>query len=98
MPKLWQEYLKSIKGHERKSALLLLSEIVCDGNEALCDEALEMAGEYGRLDNDNIRACYLFISKLENHPQPLKLATEPPLLDYCPDLSVYDVLTGGAAQ
>jgi transposase len=98
MPKLWQEYLRSVKGHERKSALLLLSEIVTDGNEALCDEALELAGEYGRLDNDNIRACYLFISKLENHPLPLELATEPPLLDYCPDLSVYDILTGGAAK
>jgi hypothetical protein len=98
MPKLWQEYLKSVNGKERKSALLLLSEIVRDGNEALCDEALELAGEYGRLDNDNIRACYLFISKLENHPQPLKLAVEAPLLDYYPDLSVYDSLTGGAVK
>jgi hypothetical protein len=98
MPKLWQEYLRSVKGKERKSALLLLSEIVRDGNEALCDEALELAGEYGKLDNDNIRQCYLFISKLENHPQPLKLTTEPPLLNYYPDLSVYDSLTGGAAK
>jgi transposase len=98
MPKLWQEYLRSVKGHERKSALLLLSEIVSDGNEALCDEALELAGEYGRPGSDNIRQCYLFISKLENHPQPLKLATEPPLLDYRPDLSVYDSLAGGEAK
>jgi hypothetical protein len=28
----------------------------------------------------------------------LKLATEPPLLDYRPDLSVYDILTGGAVK
>jgi hypothetical protein len=98
MPKLWQEYLRSVKGKERKSALLLLSEIVSDGNEALCDEALELAGEYGKLEYDNIRACYLFISKLENHPQPLELTAKPPLLNYCPDLSVYDSLTGGAAK
>jgi len=94
MPKQWQEYLKSVKGQERKSALLLLSEIVRDGNESLCDDALEMAGEYGKLDYDNIRQCYLFIAKPENHPKPLRLLTEPPLLNYRPDLSVYDSLTG----
>jgi len=98
MPKLWQEYLKGVHGRERKSALLLLSEIVRDGNEALCDDALELAGEYGSLDADNIRQCYLLISKPENHPQPLRLATEPPLSNYRPDLSVYDGLTGGVAR
>jgi hypothetical protein len=100
MPKLWQEYLRSVKGREKKSALLLLSEIIRDGNEALCDEALELAGEYGRLDNDNIRQCYLFISKPEKHLRPLQLASEPPPLNYRPDLSVYDTLTltGGAAR
>ena len=98
MPKLWQEYLKSVTGRERKSALLLLSEIVMDGNEALCDDALELAGGHGRLDCDNIRQCYLLISRPENHPQPLQLAAEPPPLNYRPDLSVYDGLTGGAVQ
>ena len=99
MPKLWQEYLRSVKGNERKSALLLLSEIVSDGNEALCDDALELANEYGKLDSDNIRQCYLFIAKPERHPQPLKLAVCAPALNYCPDLSVYDSLTtGGVAQ
>jgi len=98
MPKLWQEYLKSVKGRERKSALLLLSEIVQDGNEALCDDTLELANEYGRLDNDNIRQCYLFISKPENYPQPLELPADTPLLNYHPDLSAYDGLTGGIAQ
>jgi transposase len=98
MPKLWQEYLKSIGGRERKSALTLLSEIVGDGNEALCDDALELAGEYGKLDADNICQCYLLISKPENHPQPLRLATEPPALNYRPDLTVYDGLTGGVAK
>jgi len=98
MPKLWQEYLKNATGKERKSALLLLSEIVRDGNEALCDEALELADEYGTLDCDNIRQCYLLISKPEKYPRPLTLSTEPPLLNYQPDLSVYDTLTGGAVQ
>jgi hypothetical protein len=98
MPKLWQEYLRSVSGRERKSALMLLSEIVGDGNEALCDDALELAGEYGKLDADNIRQCYLLISRPENHPQPLRLATEPPPLNYRPDLTVYDGLTGGVAK
>jgi hypothetical protein len=98
MPKLWQEYLKNVNGQERKSALLLLCEIVYDGNEALCDETLELALEYGKLSTDNIRQCYLFISKPEKHPPPLQLSVSPPLLDYHPDLSVYDSLTGGVAK
>jgi len=98
MPKLWQDYLKSISGKERKSALMLLSEIVADGNESLCDEALELASEYGRLDNDNIRQCYLFIAKPENYPKALELSAEPPTLNYQPDLSVYDNLTGGVSH
>jgi transposase len=65
MPKLWQEYIKSVTGQEKKSALLLLSEIVADGNESLCDDALELAGENGKLTIDNIRQCYLMISKAE---------------------------------
>jgi transposase len=98
MPKLWQEYLKTTNGKERKSALTLLMEIVKDGNDDLCDEAVELAGEYGRLDADNIRQCYLLISKPENSPPPLSLVSNPPLINYRPDLSVYDGLTGGAAQ
>jgi len=97
MPKLWQEHLKSVAGKERKAALMLLSEIVQDGNEALCDEALELAWEHGRPDSDSIRQCYLLISKPESYPQPLQLSEASPLLNYNPDLSVYDGLTGGVA-
>jgi hypothetical protein len=93
MPKLWQKYLQSINGRERKSALMLLSEIVDDGNETLCDETLELAGEYGTLEIDNIRQCYLFISKPERHPKPIELSNKTPLSNYQPDLSVYDGLT-----
>lgn len=98
MPKLWQEYLVSVTGRERKSALMLLSEIVADGNDALCDEALELACEYGLPDSDSIRQCYMLISKPESHPQPLILDAVTPPLNYCPDLTVYDRLTGGVAQ
>jgi transposase len=97
MPKLWQEYLKTTEGKERKSALTLLLEIVGDGNESLCDEALELAAEYGRLDHDSIRQCYLLISKPENRPALMELSSDPPLMGYDPDLSVYDELMGGAA-
>jgi transposase len=98
LPKLWQEHLKTTNGRERKSALLLLSEIVQDGNEDLCDDVLELAKEHGRLDSDSIRQCYLLISKPENYPAPLQLATNPPLHNYHPDLTVYDGLMGGMAR
>jgi hypothetical protein len=97
IPKLWQEHLKSASNRERKSALTVLMEIVRDGNESLCDEALELAYENGRSDADSILQCYYFISKLENHPTPIILSTEPPVSNYRPDLTVYDSLTGGAA-
>jgi len=98
MPKLWQDYLRRTKGGERKTALTLLMEMVNDGNEALCDDALELATEYGRLDNDSIRQCYLLIAKPENRPVPMKLASAPPPTGCKPDLTVYDRLVGGAAQ
>jgi len=98
MPKLWQAYLRDTRGKERKTALALLMEMVEDGNEALCDDALELAGEYGRVDSDSIRQCYYMIARPENYPHPLQLSAEPPLINYRPDLSAYDSLTGGAVR
>jgi len=93
LPKLWQDYLRSVRGGERKSALMLLAEMVDDGNEALCDDALELAEKYGQPDNDSIRQCYYLIAKPESYPQPLQLSPQTPLLNYRPDLAVYDSLT-----
>jgi transposase len=97
MPKLWQEHLKATTSRERRTALQVLMEMVNDGNESFCDEALELANENGRTDADSIRQCYYMIAKPESHPNPLTLASSPPTTGYSPDLSVYDVLTGGAA-
>lgn len=98
LPKLWREHLKNTQGKERKTALMVLSEIVRDGNEALCDEALSMAFECGRTDADSIRQCYYLVSKAENHPQPLVLSSSPPVIAYRPNLTVYDNLTGGGVR
>jgi len=95
LPKLWREHLKNTRGKERKSALLLLREIVEDGNAGLCDEAITLAGECGRTDSDSLRQCYYMISKKEYHPQPLILSSDTPTLNYIPQLSAYDSLTGG---
>ena len=93
MPDGWQSYLSQSQGKERKSALQLLNEIVSDGNAALCEDALALAGENGRTDADSIRQCYYLIAKKEHRPVPLKLPT--PALNYNPSLSVYDGLMGG---
>jgi hypothetical protein len=92
MPKLWQQYLAESDNRQRKSALLLLMEIVGDGNESLCDEALELARDNGRTDTDSIRQCYYMIAKTEYHPSPLIFSSEPTLAGYTPDLAVYDSL------
>lgn len=92
MPKLWQEHLKNTENRERKNALMILSEIVADGNDTLCDEALKMALESGRSDADSIRQCYYLISKPEYYPQPFVLLSDPVRSGYAPDLTVYDSL------
>jgi hypothetical protein len=38
------------------------------------------------------------IAKKENRPEPLRLAANAPVLNYNPNLSVYDGLTGGASN
>jgi hypothetical protein len=94
MPILWQRHLKAVQGTQRKSALLLLSEIVQDDNDDLCDEALRLASQQGLADTESIRQCYYFISRPEFHPQPLQLVQKAPgVADYRPDLSVYDALS-----
>lgn len=97
MPQQWQTFLEQTTGRERKNALQLLSEIVSDGNAALCADALELAGEHGRTDTDSLRQCYYMIAKKEYRPDPLKLPGSP-ALHYNPNLSAYDGLTGGGAN
>jgi len=98
IPKMWQEYLKCVNGRERKTALMLLSEIVDDGNDDMCDGVIEMAAMYGMPDNDSIRQCYTLMSKPGSYPPPLELPINPPLLNYSPDLSIYDSLAGVSLQ
>ena len=98
LPKLWQEHLKATQGKERKSALLLLREIVSDGNAPLCDETISLAGECGRTDADSLRQCYYMIARKEYHPHPLTIDNATPRIHYTPNLSAYDILTGGVAS
>lgn len=63
MPRPWQQHLEQSHGKGRKSALQLLQEIVRDGNAALCDDVLELAGMNGRTDADSMRPCYYMIDK-----------------------------------
>ncbi|NCB24117.1 MAG: IS21 family transposase [Bacteroidia bacterium] len=97
MPQQWQSFLVQTSGKERKNALQLLSEIVSDGNVSLAGDALELAGEHGRTDADSLRQCYYMIAKKEYRPDPLGLPGSP-VLNYNPNLSVYDGLMGGDAN
>jgi len=93
IPKLWKEYLTQTKGKERKSALMLLTEII---NEDKLDEgiiALEIANLYGRNDVASIRQCYFSLNNGEFNPDPIVFDTEVPMLVFSPDLSIYDNLT-----
>ena len=96
-PDLWRDYLTKTAGKERKSALQLLEEIVSDGNAELCDDTLLLAKENGRTDADSLRQCYYMISKREYRPIPLNLDSSP-VMNYSPNLSVYDGLMGGEAH
>lgn len=95
IPRLWREHLQTAARRERKSALLVLQEIVRDGNEKLAGDAIDLARECGRLDADSIRQCYYMISKAEHHPLPLTFSSQTPTLGYNPNLTAYDNLMGG---
>ena len=96
LPKLWQAYLAQSQGQERKTALALLSEMVNAGREDLCDTVLELGVAYGRTDGESLRHFYYSLTNGEERPAPLVLANAVSL-NYTPDLSAYDALTGGAA-
>lgn len=93
LPKLWQRHLSETNGRERKTALLLLTEIVRDGNIELCDDIISMANEYGKSDSDSIRQCYYILTRPEHSPKPLKVFA--PTINYNPTLDGYDSLTKG---
>lgn len=95
IPEQWQQHISSTAGAERKNALHLLKEIVTDGNAPLCVDALALAGENGRTDADSIRQCYYMIAKKEYRPEPLHISGSAPVLNYNPNLTAYDGLTGG---
>ena len=95
IPKPWQDYLLPLKSQERKSALQLLDEMVKDGNDALCVDALALAAQNGRTDTDSIRQCYYMMTRKEYRPDPLTLRSPAPVLNYNPSLSAYDSLMGG---
>jgi len=95
MPKLWREHLLRLSRRERKSALMLLNEIVKDDALETGNEAVELAALYGRSDTESIRHCYYALTHGENKPAPIQLSSQTPVINYSPNLSVYDVLTEG---
>ncbi len=95
MPKLWQSHLKVLNSKERKTALLILMEIVNDNNTDICDDVIELAKSYGRTDSETVRQCYYKLSNKPDFKEPMKLDDTIPTHHYQPDLSSYDHLTGG---
>lgn len=95
IPELWQDYLMQTKGAERKNALKLLRDMVEDDNAENCTEILLLAQQNGTSDVESLRQCYYSLLKEERTPEPLKLLSDVPTLNYRPDLKAYDMLTGG---
>ena len=54
-----------------------------------------LAAENGRTDAESVRQCYYMIARKEFRPDPLRPDNDAPPLNYSPDLSAYDGLTGG---
>lgn len=98
MPQPWQDYLAAVKGAERRTALELLDDIVKDGNADCCVDLLALAQQNGRSDVDSVKQCYYSLLKENRTPEPLDLLSQVPVINYNPNLSVYDSLTGGAAS
>ena len=83
------------KGTERRNALKLLCDMVEDNNAENCTEILMLVQQNGTSDVEILRQCYYSLLKEERTPEPLKLLSDVPILNYHPDLKAYDMLTGG---
>jgi transposase len=94
LPKLWREHLKDTQGKERKTALMLLYEIVQDGNAEMSDILLQLAKTYGRSDAESIRQCYYNLTNERKTPEPITFSISTPVLGYNPSLTPYDGLMG----
>jgi len=92
LPGLWRDYLKSTAGKERRTALMLLNDIVNDGNADISDTALQLAQLCGRSDAESVRQCYYNLTNGRDVPEPLDLGVGTPVLNYNPSLSPYDGL------
>lgn len=98
MPMPVRKFLTRVQGKERKRAVRLLMDMVADGGTDLCAQVLQMAEEKGRLDVDSARQIYCVLTKKEEVPEPLRLKSTGPALNYTPNLDVYDQLTRGRAH
>lgn len=98
IPQLWREHLKNQSGKERKSALLLLLEIVNDDMIDIGNEAIEISRLYGRSDTESIRQCYYSLTHNEYSPAPIRLSSETPTIDYNPNLNAYDALVSAGVR
>lgn len=98
LPELWRDYLKSTAGKERKTALMLLNDIVNDGNADISDTALQLAQLRGRSDAESIRQCYYSLANGRGMPEPLNLGVATPILNYNPSLTPYDGLLANGVR
>lgn len=92
IPKLWRDHLVKVKGKERKSALMLLRDLVNTNDLENGTTALELAISYGKTDIESIRQCYYGLTHDTNNPKPCPLNSTVPLLEYNPELTSYDKL------
>jgi transposase len=93
IPKLWREHIEKLERSERKTALMLLREIVAEDALDIGNEALAIANLYGKSDTESIRQCYYSLTHETRSLEPCKFDISPPIISYEPKLSEYDKLT-----
>ena len=93
IPKIWREHILSVKSSERKSALMLLKEVVENDDLENATQALELARLYGKVDTNSIRQCYYGLTHDTFKPEACQINSDIPSINYNPNLFVYDSLT-----
>jgi len=90
LPDPWQRYLKQTDNRTRKSAILLLTNMIKENKLDTGTEALEMAGLYGRTDPDSVSQLYYHLT----HRTETWMPFVSPLASYRynPSLTVYNGL------
>jgi transposase len=98
LPDNWKEYLSSVEKPYLKDIILSLKEMMLSGDSKVATDALDFCKVYAKTDIESIKSVYYHLKNTTLCPEKAKYNGVPPEVadyEYKPDLTVYNLLSGG---